>query len=134
MPSSLAALQVIAGASGSSANRTFLGIDTSGRVCGGVGSDSTGTIVGSADLRNSETVVGLSYDGTGVRLFAGEAEEYSAAQASTPTTTIPYRIGALNNNGTAGSFFSGAVKKIVAGREHLTLSRYRQIRAALLAA
>lgn len=134
VPSSLAALQVIAGASGSSANRTFLGIDTSGRVCGGVGSDSTGTIVGAADLRNSEAVVGLSYDGTDVRLFAGEAEEYSAAQASTPTTTIPYRIGALNNNGTAGSFFSGAVKKLVAGREHLTLSRYRQIRAALLAA
>lgn len=133
VPATLAAVQVIAGASGSAANRTFLAIDTSGRVCAGVGSDSTTVHVGTTDLRGTDVVVALSYDGGTVRLFAGAALEYSGAQASTPTTSVPYRVGALNSNGTAASFSGAAIKRIVAGREFLTLARYLQIAKALIA-
>jgi hypothetical protein len=134
VPASISAAQVIAGASGAAANRCFLAIDTSGRVCGGVGSDSTTTIVGTSDLRGTDVVVGISLDGTTVKLFANTAEEYSAVQNSTPTVAVPFRIGANNNNGTAGSFFGGSVKRIVGGYDSLTLDKFKQIRNALLAA
>lgn len=131
VPATLSAVQVIAGASGSGANRTFLAIDTSGRVCAGVGSDSTTVHVGTTDLRGTDTVIALSYDGTTVRLFAGSTLEYSGPQASTPTTTIPYRIGSLNSNGTAASFSAAAIKRIVVGREFLTTLQFAQLAPAL---
>lgn len=131
VPASLVATQVIAGASGASANRVFIGINTSGFACGGVGSDATTTIVGTTDLRNTEADIALTFDGTTVRLIVNGAVEYEAAQNSTPTTTIPYRIGALNNNGTAGSFYAGAVKALLVGREYLTVARFNQISNSL---
>lgn len=131
VPATLSAVQVIAGASGSGANRTFLAIDTSGRVCAGVGSDSTTVHVGTTDLRGTDTVIALSYDGTTVRLFAWSTLEYSGPQASTPTTTIPYRIGSLNSNGTAASFSAAAIKRIVVGREFLTTPQFAQLAPAL---
>jgi len=131
VPATLSAVQVIAGASGSGANRTFLAIDTSGRVCAGVGSDSTTVHVGTTDLRGTDAVIALSYDGTTVRLFAGSTLEYSGPQASTPTTTIPYRIGSLNSNGTAASFSAAAIKRIVVGREFLTTPKFAQLAPAL---
>lgn len=131
VPATLSAVQVIAGASGSGANRTFLAIDTSGRVCAGVGSDSTTVHVGTTDLRGTDAVIALSYDGTTVRLFAGSTLEYSGPQASTPTTTIPYRIGSLNSNGTAASFSAAAIKRIVVGREFLTTPQFAQLAPAL---
>lgn len=129
VPATLSSTQIILGASGSGANRVFLGIDTSGRACGGVGSDSTTTIVGTSDLRNTEANVFLTFDGSTVRLIVNGVVEYEAAQNSTPTTSIPFRVGALNNNGTAGSFYAGAVRKAWVGREFITASRARQIAA-----
>jgi len=133
VPASIPATQVVAGASGSSANRCFLAFNTSGQLCAGVGSDSTTTIVGTTDWRGQTAVVGLSFDGATVKLFAGTAEEYSAAQAGTPTTTIPFRIGALNNNGTAGSFCGHNIKALLVGREALTLAQFKTRRTQLLA-
>ncbi len=133
VPATLAATQVVAGASGAAANRCFLAFNTSGQLCAGVGSDSTATIVGTTDWRSQSVVVGLSFDGSTVKLFAGTAEEYSAAQASTPTTTIPFRIGALNNNGTAGSFSGLAIKDLLVGRQALTLAQFKSIRTQLIA-
>ena len=131
VPASLAATQVIAGASGASANRAFLAINTSGFACGGVGSDTTTTIVGSTDLRGTEANIALTFDGATVRLIVNGAIEYEAPQNGTPTTAVPYRIGALNNNGTGASFYAGAIKALAVGREYLTAARFGQIRNSL---
>jgi len=133
VPATLAATQVVAGASGASANRVFVAFNTSGQLCAGVGSDSTTTVVGTTDWRGQTVVVALSFDGTTVNLYAGTASEYSAAQNSTPTTTIPFRIGALNNNGTAGSFCAHYVKRLLVARQALTLAQFKSIRSQLLA-
>ena len=124
VPATISATQVIAGASGAAANRTFLSLGTSGRVTAGVGSNFH---TGVTDLRGTDLVIAMSYDGSSVRLFAGSAIEKSEAQGSTPTTTIPYCIGALNSNGIASNFTAATVKRVVAGREFLTLERFKQI-------
>ncbi|MEZ0212422.1 MAG: hypothetical protein ACAH27_05660 [Xanthobacteraceae bacterium] len=131
VPASLAGTQIIAGASGTNVNRFQIGINATGRLCAGVGSDATTTIVGTNDLRGQTLVVGLSLDGSTVRLFEGAAQIYEAAQGSTPTTSVPLRIGALNNDGVAGSSFGGDIARLVVGRKALTLSDYLRIRAEL---
>lgn len=52
-----------------------------------------------------------------------------AAQNGTPTTSTPFRIGGNNNNGTAGSFYGGAIAEAWVGREFITASRANQIAA-----
>lgn len=133
VPASLAATQVILGASGPGANRVFLGIDTSGHACGGVGSDSTTTIVGTSDLRGTQADIYLTFDGTTVRLIVNGVVEYEAAQNSTPTTTIPFRLFANNSNGTAASWYAGYIKEAVVGLEFITAARAAQISSKLAA-
>jgi len=133
VPASLSAAQVIAGAAGASAFRVFLAINTSGYACGGVGSDTVTTIVGSTDLRGTEADLAVTFDGSTVRLIVNGVVEYEAAQNSTPTTSIPFCIGALNNNGTGGSFYGGAIKDICAGTDFLTVAKFKKIRAAVAA-
>jgi hypothetical protein len=133
VPSSLGAAQVILGASGSGTARAFLAIDTSGRACGGVGSQSTTTIVGTTDLRNTEATVFLTWNGTTVRLIVNGAVEYEAAQSGVATTSIPVRLGANNSNGTAGSFYAGTIKHALAGQEFITAGRATQISGQLAA-
>lgn len=134
VPASISATQIFCGAQESSANRFRAAFTSSGRFAASVGDQQEGTIFCVTDRRGTEVVVGLSVDGSTVRLFDDAAIGYEAAQSGVPTTTIPFRLGALNNNGTANSYFAGSIKKLVAGREFLTLSRYRQIRNGLLAA
>ena len=132
VPATLAASQVFAGTQDAGGNRFLFGINSSdGTLGGGVGAQSLSTIKGSTDLRGTTVIVGLSCDGSTVKLFHAGAEVYSAAQSGAPNTTVPLRIGALNNNGTAANFFAGAVKEILAGREFLTLARFNQIAAQL---
>lgn len=132
VPVTLATTQVVVGTQGSSNGRLWLGIDTSGRVCGGVGTQSESTIVGTSDLRGSTVCIGLSADGTTVRLFAGTSQEYSGAQSGSPNTTVPFRLLALNNNGTAANWFAGDAAHIVAGRQALTAAQYAGISRGLL--
>lgn len=131
VPATLAATQVICGASGAGANRCYLAVNTSGQLCGGVGSDDEATIKGSNDLRGQTVYVGLAFDGTTVRLFEETAEVYTGAQNSTPTTTIPFRIGAKNDNGTAAAFSGADIEGIVVGRQMLTLAQFRRYRTQL---
>lgn len=133
VPASLAGTQIIGGALSASANRFWLAINASGLACGGVGNNSSTTIVGVSDLRSTEADIALSCDGSTVRLIVNGVVEYEAAQSGNPTTTIPFRIGAVNNNGTAGNFYGGAVQDIAGGTDFLTLSRFNQIRAAMAA-
>lgn len=131
---SLAATQMVLGASGSSANRCWLAITTGGFIAAGVGSDSTATIVGTTDVRGKTIVAAVTFDGSTVKLFLRvdgvTTEEYSAAQASTPTTAIPFRIGAYNNNGTAAGFADVDAKRISAAHKVMALSEFTSIAAA----
>lgn len=134
VPATLASAQFIAGATGAGALPAFvLGFNTSGLLVGGVGTQSINVIVGSSgDLRGTTAVVGISFDGTTVKLFANSAEVYSQPQAGgAPTLTVPVYLGCRNVDGTAQSFFAGSIKNIVAGRQALGLATFNKIAAAL---
>jgi hypothetical protein len=109
IPATISATQVLAGLSGASTARLYLAVNTSGKLCAGVGADSTTTIVGTTDVRGKTGTAVLRHDGTTVKLDWIEddqaiSHEYSAAQNGNPSTTITFNIGALNNNGTPGSY------------------------------
>lgn len=134
VPVSLSAVQVIAGCGNASpAQRFWMAIDTSGKLCGGVGTQSATTIVGGSDLRGTEVVVGLSVSGAEVKLFAGSSEIYSAAQSGDVpnSTSRAVYLGGNNNNGTSGSFYGGSIKSILSGRQHLDLTTFNKISRAL---
>lgn len=137
VPASLAASQMVLGASGSSANRCWLAITTAGFIAAGVGSESTATIAGTTDVRGKTIVAALTFDGTTVKLFLRVdgvvTQEYSAAQSSTPTTTIPFRLGAYNNNGTAAGFAAVDAKSLKAAHKAMTLADFTSIAAQLAA-
>lgn len=137
VPASLGAVQALMGSSAASANRCWLGVNTSGRLCAGVGSQTESTIVGTKDVRGKSIVAALTFDGTAVKLFlrvdGDTTEEYSAAQASTPTTTIPFRIGALNNNGSAGAYAAIDANSFKAAHRGMTYSKFMSIAARLAA-
>ena len=113
IPETIAATQVIAGMQASTSTRFFLAVNASGQLCGAVGSDSTTTIVGSTDIRGQTGVAMLIEDGANVRLYWNGALEYSGAKNGSPSTTPVIYEGALNNNGTAQSFFAGGVYDLV---------------------
>ena len=134
VPASIASTQMFFGASdGAPGNRFFIGFNSNGTLGAGVGANSTGVIVGSADRRGTTVVVGVSFDGSTVRLFDDNTIVYQSAQSGVPSSFTAARIGSQNSGGTASNFFGGSIKKLVAGREFLTLERYKQIRNALLA-
>jgi hypothetical protein len=133
VPATLSASQVVLGMSGSATARLSLGINTSGQLCAGVGSDANTTIVGTTDWRGTRLIAALSTDGSTVKLLSATGEEYSAAQNGSPTTTIPARLAANNNNGTASSFFGGGAARIIAAQKALDLATFNAIRNQLLA-
>lgn len=133
----IAATQMFLGASGSAANRCWLAVTTSGFIAAGVGSETTSTIVGTTDVRGKTIVAALTFDGSTVKLFlrvdGAATEEYSAAQASTPTTSVPFRIGSYNNNGTAAGFAKVDAKRIAAARKSMTFNEFKSIATRLAA-
>lgn len=133
VPASMTGTQAIAGADATASTDFFyLGFSSTGLVRRGVGASNQ--TLGSNDLRGQVAVIGLSYNGSIVNTFENEELIDTSAQSGGPSTVIPLRIGARNGNGTAGNFFGGSVKKLVAGRQFLDLATYLKIRAALLAA
>ena len=130
-PASPAGTQIIAGANDSGGANPFrLGLTVGGALRATVGAGSTLDSTG-IDLRGSTTVVGLTYDGATVRIFANGSQVGSFAETGTITTAVPFRLGARNDNGTAATFFGGSIKSIVAGREFIDLARFNQIANAL---
>lgn len=131
VPATLSATQIIVGSFDGS-NRMRLSLNTSGLLCAGLGGLSEGAIVGGPDLRGGTITVGLSFDGTTIRLFVGATEVATVAQSgNVPNTVTPFRLGSLNNSGTASNFFGGSIKAIAAGREGIDLARFNQIAAVL---
>lgn len=132
VPATLAAAQMFCG-SFDATNRFFVGFNTAGRLCGGMGTNGSATVLGSAaDYRSQEVVVAVSTDGATVKLFGETTEQYSAAQAGSMPTTRSVNIGAYNNNSGVAGFFAGSVKKLIVGRDSLTLAKFLQLRTALL--
>lgn len=133
IPASLGSIAMLFGAQdASSTNRFWMGVDDStGRLRAGVGTNNAH--YGTTDLRGSTAMVGLSIDGSTVKLFVEGAQELSASQSGSPTTTNGLFVGANNGNGFPGLYHPGYVKKLVAGRASIDLTRYLQIRSALLA-
>lgn len=133
VPAVIASTQIIAGAQDATPTGISLSVSTTGRLGGRAGTSSL-TNLGTTDFRGTEAVVGITVDGSTVRLLGSTtALEYEASYTGA-TNSIAIRLGCLNNNNTASAFFAGSIKKLVAGREFLSLSRYLQIRTALLAA
>jgi hypothetical protein len=134
VPTTISATSVICGTGdAASLQRFILAFNTSGNLCGGVGTQSISTIVSTAtDWRGKSVVLGISFDGATVRLFADDELVYEAPQRGAPTTQFPFRILSNNAGGADGSRFSGIAEEIIAGPEFLTLDRYRQIRRELI--
>jgi hypothetical protein len=109
VPSSLPNVQWIAGTAGASGGALAIGINTSGRVVAAVGDQTETTIVGTSDLRGQLVTLAVVADGDDVALSVNGAVEYSGAQAGVPNTTVPFRIGARNNNGTGAGFYKGSL-------------------------
>lgn len=112
-PASVGSLQAIAGLQASTSTRFYLAINTSGQLCGGVGSDGTTTIVGTTDIRGQTGSAILIEDGDDVFLYWNGDLEYSGARNDAPSTSAAFYEGALNNNGTAAAFFGGEVLDLV---------------------
>jgi hypothetical protein len=129
-PASVPAFQYIFGST--DGNRFGVGVNPDGTVGFAAGSTSPMTAKGTTDIRNVESVIGMSCDGANVLGFVDAAQEYASALAGSLNTTTPVRIGAINSSGTANSFYGGTIKKLVAGRDALTLARYQQIHNTLL--
>jgi hypothetical protein len=116
------ASKVVMGSRATTDTRAFIGTNASGLLAGGVGADSIATINGGSDIRGTTGVGALSYDGTTVKLYWNGAEIYSAAQNGTPNTSVALRVGAFNDNGTAGSFADADIYHAIAIKKALTAS------------
>ena len=114
VPASISATQIIAGSRATVDTRSYISLTTNGRTGGGVGSSFNPA--GLTDYRGQTVTFALAYDATTVRLFEGNVQAYGAARAGVPTTTVPVRIGALNDNGTAAGFTGVGLKKILCAR------------------
>lgn len=136
VPASVPTTAIVAGARAAADTQFALGFSaTLGRTIAGVGSVATGAggLSGTINRLGSQVVIGLSANGSLVRLFDDDTQVIETAQSGSIDTTVPYRIGCFNDGGAAGVFFGGSVEKIATGRDFLDLPRYLQIRNRLLA-
>lgn len=116
---------VMAGTNGAANERFFMGTDASGRLCAGVGAEDGTTIFGGADIRGVFGVNALRINGTTVTLARQEVGGaptvvYTGAQNGGPTTSVPIRLLARNNNGTAADFANADMSMFFAIQAALT--------------
>lgn len=106
---------VIGAAGAASVNRCFIAVNvTTGQLSGGVGDVGFGTITGAGSVLNTAGVGILRFDGSAVSLWwkpfdGAMVSRYTGTQTGAPTTSIPIRVGSLNENGTATASFSGDI-------------------------
>lgn len=127
VPATLAATQIFAGLQASTSTRFYLAVNTSGNLCAGVGSDGSTVIVGTTDIRGLTGVAILIADGTTVKLYWNNNLEYSGAQNGSPSTSVAFYEGAVNNNGTATGFFAGELYDRVTRQSAFTDAERAQI-------
>jgi hypothetical protein len=133
IPASIASTQIMVGTQ-SGDGRFRFDVLTSGSVVPAVGTVSGISALATGDLRGQLVVLGVSIDGSTVRMFSDTAQIGEVAQVGVANVTVPLRMGANNSSGSGANHFGGSIKKLVSGRDHLSLARYLQIRNQLLAA
>jgi hypothetical protein len=79
-----------------------------GQLGAGVGSDGFTTITGGGDIQNVEGVAVLRATGARASLWwhpvgGALSQLYDDVQNGVPTTTVPFRFGGINNNGSVGT-------------------------------
>lgn len=116
------ASRVIMGSQPATDGRAFLALDASGRLAAGIGTQSTATIFGGSDIRGTEHVGAVTWDGTTVKLYLDGTEVYSAAQSGAVNTTVAMTLGSLNANGTPSAFWDGIIGQSIAIDRALTAS------------
>lgn len=111
-----AASDFVIGSRATSTTRCQIQTSAAGILAGGVGAHDSTTIldVAAEDIRTVPGVAALRFDGTTVSLFwkpmSGVIRlAYQGAQSGVPNTTIPLRLGADNNNGTAAGPLNGDI-------------------------
>lgn len=125
VPASLSTTQIICGGSLTSGTRFWLGVLAAGQVIAGVGS---GTPSGSADIRNTKTVLGLTQDGTTVKIYQGQSSTpvYSGAQGGTIASDAVW----LFSGNSAAFWFGGnihhalVINRALSPAEYLDLARW----------
>ena len=129
VPASVSALQTIIGGS-IGTSRCYVGLDTSRRLCAGIGTQPNTTIVGANDLGGQTLCLWLTWDGSRVRLHENGVPVYSAAQAGS-VGVDPLRLFATNQAGAAANYGGMDAHHLVCGigyapttLELLTLSNH----------
>ena len=133
VPASVPVAQFPFGARDTTPNTNcYLVVKANGIVGAGIGNQNESTITDLTlvDRRGSTIVVGLSL-GTTVRLFINSALVYEGAPSGNASTTVAWRIGARNVNGSGASFFAGSVKSLVTGRQAIDLATFKKIAATI---
>lgn len=133
VPLTLSTTLAIAGTRDTASSGLFwVGIGASGTVNMALGSNAA--TLAAIDTRGTDVIIGLSCDGTTVKGFVNNAETYSGVQSGAPSIVVPVRLGALNNNGVAASFWPGSIRRAALGKKAITLAEFQQIRSQWLAA
>lgn len=131
VPATISGTQVIAGARTVAGARTnlYLGLwPATGGLLFGVGDAE---VAPAGDLRGTVATIGISFNGAAVRAFVNGSIVSETARSGSVTTSVAYRLGAVNQEGSAAYYFGGSIKSIVAGRQLLDLDTFNKIAAAL---
>lgn len=113
----LSLVRIPFGGGSSSGGRAYVGFDNNnnGMAGGGVGTHNTSTIRGTTtNLLNTDIVVTVTWNGSVVKLYLGQTEEYSGAQSGSPAAQAMGLFGWETN------FFPGRVYKAMAFNRVLT--------------
>lgn len=114
------ASRVIMGSQPASDGRSYLATNADGKLAAGVGEDGTSTIFGGDDIRDERHVFGLRHNGNNVVLNVDKTKVYDDDQNGAANTTVPIRVGGLNNNGTAGDWMGMGMEALIAVNRHIT--------------
>ena len=136
VPATISANQVVLGANEAGpTNRLQIGFNTSGHFVAGVGGDSVLVVKDAVDWRSQRFVGALVIDNTNsrVKLFTSNGTPYDAAKNGSPTGTIAARLAGVNNNGSAGSYFTGGIGRVSYAPKALLLADFNLMRAEQLA-